>query len=204
LLQYFSAWFFLFLFFYDFLRNYLFQYYFLILSWLKITITICEESIITFLANCCGLLQCFFPHGFFLFCYVFPSNCLCQFYFLNIELVKNCNYKFFLTKHYGLIQFFLTWVFFSFFCVLFCNIFFKIIFIDFIFLILSWLEFNFTVDYVTYSAFLFSFSFFLHFFIFFSTFPFFLFIFFQNYFPFFSNFPIFLIFSKIIFVDFSF
>ena len=35
----------------------------------------------------------FFPTWFFLFFYVFPSNCLFQFYFLNIELVKNCNYK---------------------------------------------------------------------------------------------------------------
>jgi hypothetical protein len=57
--------FFLFLFFYDFLRNYLFLFYFLILSWLKITVTICEENTVTFLANYCGLLQCFFLYGFF-------------------------------------------------------------------------------------------------------------------------------------------
>jgi len=58
-----------FLFFYDFLRNYLFLFYFLILSWLKITVTICEESTVTFLINYCGLLQCFFSYGFF-FCFV--------------------------------------------------------------------------------------------------------------------------------------
>jgi hypothetical protein len=57
--------FFLFLFFYDFLRNYLFLFYFLILSWLKITVTICEKSTVTFLANYCGLLQCFFSYSFF-------------------------------------------------------------------------------------------------------------------------------------------
>jgi hypothetical protein len=53
--------FFLFLFFfYDFLQNYLFWFYFLILSWLRITVTIYEESTAAFLANYCGLLQCFF------------------------------------------------------------------------------------------------------------------------------------------------
>jgi hypothetical protein len=54
-------------FFYDFLRNYLFLFYFLILSWLKITVTICEESTVTFLKNYYWLLQCFFPHSFFMF-----------------------------------------------------------------------------------------------------------------------------------------
>jgi hypothetical protein len=141
LLQCFFAWFFLW-----FSPKLSFLFYFLILSWLKITVTICEENTVTFLENYCWLLQCFFPYGFFFcFCYVFPKNYLCQFYFLNIKLVKNCNYKFFLTKHYGLIQFFLIWFFFSFFCVFFFVIFFfKIIFVDF-FLILSWLEFNFVI-----------------------------------------------------------
>ena len=55
----------LFLFFYDFLWNYLISFYFLIVSWLKIAVTICEENTVTFLANYCGLLQCFFPYGFF-------------------------------------------------------------------------------------------------------------------------------------------
>ena len=122
-------------FFYDFLQNYLFLFYFLILSWLKITVIICEENTLTFLENYYWLLQCFFPHGFFSVFVIFFPKIICQFYFLNIKLVKNCNYKFFLKKHYGLIQFFLTWFFFSFFCVFFfCNIFFKIIFVNFIFL----------------------------------------------------------------------
>jgi hypothetical protein len=80
--------FFLFLFF--FLKIIFVDFIFLILSWLKITVTICGESTVAFLANYCGLLQCFFPHVFFIF---FFSNCLCQFYFLNIELFKNYNYK---------------------------------------------------------------------------------------------------------------
>jgi hypothetical protein len=89
----------------------------------------------------------FFSYGSFLFCYVFSQNYLYQFYFSNIKLVNNCNYKFFLTKHYGLIQFFLTWFFSSFFCVFFfCNIFFlKLSSSILFFLILRWLEFNFCV-----------------------------------------------------------
>ena len=60
---------------------------------------------------------------------------------------KSCgeNTVTFLTKHYGLIQFFLTWFFSSFFCVFFVIFFFKIISVDVIFLILSWLEFNFVI-----------------------------------------------------------
>jgi hypothetical protein len=85
--------FFCFYFFMIFSEIIIFLFYFLIWSWLKITVTICEESTVTFLANYCGLLQFFFSYDFFLFCYVFPWNCLCQFYFLNIKLVKNCNYK---------------------------------------------------------------------------------------------------------------
>jgi hypothetical protein len=53
LLQCFSARFFYFLWFSPKLS---FLFYFLILSWLKITVTICEESTVTFLANYCGLL----------------------------------------------------------------------------------------------------------------------------------------------------
>ena len=57
-------------------------------------------------------------------------------------------YKFFITKHYGLIQFFLTRFFFSsFFCVFFCNIFFPKLSLSILFfLILSWLEFNFVIN----------------------------------------------------------
>jgi len=82
------------IFFYDFLRNYLFLFYFLILSWLKIIVTICEENTVTFLENYCWLLQCFFPHGFFfLFLLCFSLKLSLSIYFLNIKLVKNCNYK---------------------------------------------------------------------------------------------------------------
>jgi hypothetical protein len=116
-----------------------FLFYFLILSWLKITVTICEQSTVTFLANYYGLLQCFFPHGFFLFCYFFSQIFFVNFIFsilswLRIAIISK--YKFFLTKHYGLIQFFLTWFFSSFFCVFFFVIFFsKNIFVDFFFYI---------------------------------------------------------------------
>jgi len=117
-------------FFYDFLQNYLFLFYFLILSWLKITVTICKESIVTFLENYCWLLQCFFPHDFFyVFVMFFPKIIFVNFIFyilswLRIAIISK--YKFFLTKQYGLIQFFLTWFFSSFFYVFFfCNIFFQ-------------------------------------------------------------------------------
>jgi hypothetical protein len=139
-----------FCFFYDFLRNYLFLFYFLILSWLKITVTIYEESTVIFLANYCGLLQ-FFSH-MVLFCFVmfFLKIIFVNFIFQILSwliIVITSKYKFFLTKHYGLIQFFLTWFFSSFFCVFFfCNIFFpKLSSSILFFLILRWLEFNFCV-----------------------------------------------------------
>jgi hypothetical protein len=114
--------FFLFLFFYDFLWNYLFLFFYFIL---KITVTICEESTVTFLANYCGLLLCFFSYGFFLFFHkiIFVNFSFWILSWLRIAITSK--YKFFLTKHYGLIQFFLTWFFSSFFCVFFCNIFFQ-------------------------------------------------------------------------------
>jgi hypothetical protein len=117
-------------FFYNFLWNYLFLFYFLILSWLKITVTICEESTVTFLENYCWLLQYFFPHGFFsVFVMFFPKIIFVNFIFLILSWLRIAiisKYKFFLTKHYGLIPFFLTWFFSSFFCVFFfCNIFFS-------------------------------------------------------------------------------
>jgi hypothetical protein len=59
--------FFVFVFLFIFFQNYLCRFYFLILSWLRITVTICGKSTVAFLANYCGLLHCFFPHGFFLF-----------------------------------------------------------------------------------------------------------------------------------------
>jgi len=78
-------------------------------------------------------------HGFF--CYDFFQNCICRFYFFNIELIENYYYnkaKIMWEKHYsfpnktlGLLQYLSTMFFFSY-------DFFKIIFVDF-FLILSWL-----------------------------------------------------------------
>jgi hypothetical protein len=140
LLQCFSAWFFS-------LQNYLILFYFLILSWLKITVTICKESTVTFFENYCSLLQCFFPHGFL---YNFFSNYLFQFYFFNIKLFVNYNYKSLqirlnhVGKHYSfhhkilwIATVFSTWFFFPFFGVCFVIFFSKIVSV---FLILSWLR----------------------------------------------------------------
>jgi hypothetical protein len=66
------------------------SFYFLILSWLKITVTICKENTVTFFENYCSLLQCFFPHSFL---YNFFSNYPFKFYFFNIKLFVNYNYK---------------------------------------------------------------------------------------------------------------
>ena len=122
-------------FFNNFLRNYLFLFYFLILSWLKITVTICEESTVTFLENYCWLLQFFFPHGFFsVFVMFFPKIIFVNFIFLILSWLRiaiTSKYKFFLTKHYGLIQFFLAWFFFQFLVFSFFVTFFsKIIFVE--------------------------------------------------------------------------
>jgi hypothetical protein len=59
--------FFCFCFFMIFSEIILFYFIFLILSWLKITVAICEKNTVTFLTNYYGLLQCFFQHGFFCF-----------------------------------------------------------------------------------------------------------------------------------------
>ena len=113
----------------DFLRNYLFLFYFLILNLLKIKVTICEESTVTFLKNYYWLLQCFSPHDFFLFLLCFSLKLSVNFIFLILSWLRiaiTSKYNFFLTEQYGLIQFFLTWFFSSFFCVFFfCNIFFQ-------------------------------------------------------------------------------
>ena len=118
-------------FFNDFLRNYLFWFYFLILSWLKITVRICEEKTITFLANYCGLLlhSVFFYMVFFCFVMFFSKIIFVNFIFSILSWLRiatTSKYKFFLTKHYELIQFFLTWFLFSSFLVFFfCYIFFQ-------------------------------------------------------------------------------
>ena len=73
----------------------------------------------------------FFPTWFFFCVFVmfFPKIIFVNFIFLILSWLRiaiTSKYKFFLTKHYGLIQFFLTWFFSSFFCVFFfCNIFFQ-------------------------------------------------------------------------------
>jgi len=71
----------------------------------------------------------FFPAWFFsVFVMFFPKIIFINFIFLILSWLRIAitnKYKFFLTKHYGLIQFFLTWFFSSFFCVFFCNIFFQ-------------------------------------------------------------------------------
>ena len=140
---------FLFYFFIWFSLKLSFLFYFLILSWLKITATICEESTVTFLTIYCGLLQCFFPHDFFFVLLCFSLKLSFSILFFKIiswlRIAITSKYKFFLTKHYGLIQFFLTWFFSSFFCVFFfCDIFFQN-YLRWFFLILSWLEFNFVI-----------------------------------------------------------
>jgi hypothetical protein len=83
------------------------------------------------------------------FCNIFSQNYLCQFYFFNIELVENYNYKSLqirlnhLGKHRSfhhktlwIATMFPTW-FFSLFFLLFFS---KIVFVDYIFLILSLLK----------------------------------------------------------------
>ena len=72
-----------------------------------------------------------FPHLLFFFVF---QNFICRFYFFNIELVENLALLFFSLKYCGLLQCFLTCFVFVFF---FCMIFSKIIFVDFMFLILS-------------------------------------------------------------------
>ena len=70
-------------------------------------------------------------HNFFVMIFF---KIVCRFYFFNIELVENYNYSF---PHKTLLiaTVFLHMVFFLFF-----YDFFKIVFVDFIFLILSWLR----------------------------------------------------------------
>jgi hypothetical protein len=83
----------------------------------------------------------FFPIRFF-FVMFFSKIIFVNFIFKILSWLKiaiTSKYKFFLTKHYRLIQFFLTRFFSSFFCVFFLIFFFKIIFVNFIFLIISWL-----------------------------------------------------------------
>ena len=86
---------------------------------------------------------CFFV---FFFVMIFSKIIFVDFFF-NIKLVENYNYNktkscgenivAFLTKHRGLLQCRSTWFF-------FLMIFFKIVFVDFIFLILSWLRITIT------------------------------------------------------------
>ena len=59
------------------------DFIFLILSWL-------EFSFVIFLKNTVGCYNISL-HGFF--CYDFFQNCICRFYFFNIELVENYYYN---------------------------------------------------------------------------------------------------------------
>jgi len=59
-----------------------FLFYFLILSWLIITITIFEGSTTIFLINYCELLQCFFPR------ICFPKIILVNFIFLILSWLR--------------------------------------------------------------------------------------------------------------------
>jgi hypothetical protein len=93
------------------------RFYFLILSWLIITIVV-------FLTKYYGLIKCFLTCLLFLFFYEFFQNFIYRFYFFNIELGKNLALLFFSLKHCGLLQCFLT-LFFLFLCFLFCMIFFQ-------------------------------------------------------------------------------
>ena len=71
------------------------DFFFFILSWLEFNFVIklnhVGESIIVFLTKHCGLLQLL--STWFFFSYNFFQNYLCQFYFFNIELFDNYNYK---------------------------------------------------------------------------------------------------------------
>jgi len=92
----------------------------------------------------------FFHTWFFpVFVMFFPKIIFVKFIFKILSWLRiaiTSKYKFFLTKHYELIQFFLKWFFSSFFCVFFVIFFSKIIFVNFnFFLILNWLKFNFVI-----------------------------------------------------------
>jgi hypothetical protein len=74
--------------------------FFLILSWLRITIV--------------DFPTCFFPKIFSSFFLFFFQNFFCWFYFFNMELVENLALYFFSLKHCELLQCFPTWFFFLF------------------------------------------------------------------------------------------
>jgi hypothetical protein len=75
----------------------------------------------------------FFPKVVFLFCFFIFFK---LWFFFNIKLVENLVMQFFSLKHYGLLQYFITWFFLWFFSFFFS----QMVFIDFIFFILSWLR----------------------------------------------------------------
>jgi hypothetical protein len=137
LLQWFLTWFLCF-FFMIFSKIIFVDFIFLILSWLRITTIVFSQNIV----DCYSVSlhgSFFFFFSFFL--YDFFQNCLCCFYFFNITLVENLTLYFFLKNtvdcysHSPYIFFFVMNVF-------------KIVFINFIFLILSWLRIT-TVYFLT-------------------------------------------------------
>jgi len=127
-------------FFYEFFQNFICRFYFF-------NIELVENLVLLFFCfKHYGLLRCvvtcFFSFFFvFSFLYDFFQNYFCRFYFFNIELIKNLALLFFFFKTFWIATVFPHMFFFSFFlCFLFCMIFSKFIFVDFIFLILSLLK----------------------------------------------------------------
>jgi len=144
--QCFSTWFFL----YNFLQNYLFVILFFNIELVKNYSYNTWEKHCNFPWKLLLIATMFFLTWFFsVFVIFFPKIIFVNFIFLILSWLKIAiisKYKFFLTKHHGLIQFFLTLFFSSFFCVFFFyNIFFQNYFRRFFFLILSWLKFNFVI-----------------------------------------------------------
>jgi hypothetical protein len=125
------------------------DFIFLILNWLEFSFVIKLNHVgKAMLLSSQNTVDCrsVFPRGFFSLW--FFQNYLCQFYFFNIELVENYNYKSLQIRlnHVGkhcsfhhktlcISTVFPTWCFSLFFC-----FFSKIISVDFIFLILNWLR----------------------------------------------------------------
>jgi hypothetical protein len=122
LLQCFSAWFF-----YDFLQNYLFFILFFNIELVKNYSYYMWGKHYNFPRKLLLIATMLFPTWFFfVFVMFFPKIIFVNFIFLILSWLSiiTSKYKFFLTKHNGLIQFFFTWFFSSFFCVFFLYIYF--------------------------------------------------------------------------------
>ena len=85
---------FLFFLFVFFSQNYLCRFYFFNIELVKNYSYNMWRKHCSFPRKLLWIATMFFPTCFFLFFFIFFfSNCLCQFYYLNIELFKNYNYK---------------------------------------------------------------------------------------------------------------